>query len=328
MHAHHAFPHREGHTSHVSVFPSIPSRRRCHERLDEPRSPVAVSRRAVPVLIALPHDARRRPHRRRRLSPDGSRARHSTPNHLPSARYFRAHDVRWFAKPFFNGVLEPSIARQVARGYAYLGDADSARLRASSPPLACPSGCDKVLCHAKWPEYWWDAGGEARPPMALEVGMRKWLRRIRGAIGMGLTWAAAWGGAGMITMLVFRLVTGSRPDAPVPLMFGAFGFVAGVIFSGVLGLAEGRRRFDQMSLRRFAAWGAAGGLLLAAAFVLAVSLSAGSGFLWNLVVVGPVFAAAAAGSAAGSLALARRTQRPQLLETTEDVTAVGLSRKG
>jgi hypothetical protein len=71
MHAHHAFPHREGHTSHVSVFPSIPSRRRCHERLDEPRSPVAVSRRAVPVLIALPHDARRRPHRRRRLFPNG-----------------------------------------------------------------------------------------------------------------------------------------------------------------------------------------------------------------------------------------------------------------
>jgi len=155
--------------------------------------------------------------------------------------------------------------------------------------------------------------------------MKKWLRRIRGAIGMGLTWAAAWGAAGTITMLGFLLVTGSRPDAPCPLMFAVFGFVAGVIFSGVLGLVEGRRRFDQMSVPRFAAWGAAGGFLLSAAFVLAVSLAGDPAFLWNLVVVGPVFALAAAGSAAGSLALARRAQDQALLETTEDATAVGLS---
>ena len=154
--------------------------------------------------------------------------------------------------------------------------------------------------------------------------MKKWLRRLRGAIGMGLTWAAAWGGAGTIVVLGFLLRTGSRPDAPFPLMFAAAGLVAGLLFSGVLGLVEGRRRFDQMSLRRFAAWGAAGGFLLAAAFVLAVSLSGSPGFLWNLVVVGPVFAAAAAGSAAGSLALARRVRNRELLETTDDVTAAAL----
>jgi hypothetical protein len=128
-------------------------------------------------------------------------------------------------------------------------------------------------------------------------------------------------------MLGFLLRTGSRPDAPFPLVFGVFGFVAGVIFSGVLGLVEGRRRFDQMSLPRFAAWGAAGGFLLAAIFVLAVSLTGDPAFLWNLVVVGPLFALAAAGSAAGSLALARRAQDPELLETTEDVTAVGVSER-
>jgi hypothetical protein len=143
--------------------------------------------------------------------------------------------------------------------------------------------------------------------------MKTWWRRIRGAIGMGLTWAAAWGGAGTIVMLGFLLVTGSRPDAPFPLMFSAFGFVAGVIFSSVLGLVEGRRRFDQMSLPRFAAWGAAGGFLLSAAFVLAVSLAGDPAFLWNLVAAGPVFAVAGAGSAAGSLALARRAERRELL---------------
>src|SRR5262245_16136057 len=161
--------------------------------------------------------------------------------------------------------------------------------------------------------------------MAWEAGMKNWLRRIRGAIGMGLTWAAAWGAVGTVTMLGFLLVTGSRPDAPFPLMLGAFGFVSGVIFSGVLGLVEGRRRFDQMSISRFAAWGAAAGSLLSTTFVLAVSLTGDLAFLRNLVLVGPVFAFAAAGSAAGSLALARMAQDRALPERTEDMTAVGPS---
>ena len=155
--------------------------------------------------------------------------------------------------------------------------------------------------------------------------MKKWLRRIRGAVGMGLIWGAAWGVAGAIVMLGFLLKTGSRPDAPFPIMFGAFGFLAGVVFSGVLGLVEGRRRFGQMSLPRFALWGAIGGLLLSATFVLAVSLGGDPAFLRNLLVIGPVFAIAGAGSAAGSLALARKAQDRAFLEATEDVTAVGLS---
>ncbi|HEY2850595.1 MAG TPA: hypothetical protein VGI97_12005 [Gemmatimonadaceae bacterium] len=149
------------------------------------------------------------------------------------------------------------------------------------------------------------------------------MRRIRGAVGMGLTWGAAWGAAGGIVMLGFLLKTGSRPDAPFPFMFGAFGFVAGVVFSAVLGLAE-RRRFDEMSLPRFAVWGAVGGLLLSVVFVLAVSRG-DPAFLSNLLMVSPVFAAAAAGSAAGSLAMARRAQDRALLDVSEDVIAVGLS---
>ncbi len=138
--------------------------------------------------------------------------------------------------------------------------------------------------------------------------MTSWMSRTRGAMGIGLTWAAAWGAAGAVVVLGFLLVTGSRPDPPFPLMLGAFGFVAGVVFSGVLGLVEGRRRFNQMSLPRFAAWGTAVGFLLSATFVSTVALAGDPAFLWNLPVLGPVFAVAAAGSAAGSLALARRAQ--------------------
>lgn len=155
--------------------------------------------------------------------------------------------------------------------------------------------------------------------------MADWMKRVRGALGIGLTWAAVWGGAGVIVTLGFVVRTGSRPDAPFPLLFSLAGFVAGLLFSGALSVAEGRRRFDEMSLHRFAAWGAAGGFALASAFVLAVSLSGDPAFLWNLVVVGPAFAGAAAGSAAGSLALARRAQDRVLLAPRDDRTELGLS---
>lgn len=154
--------------------------------------------------------------------------------------------------------------------------------------------------------------------------MKLWLKRIRGALGIALTWAVAGGAIGAIIALGFVVRTGSRPDAPFPLMLGALGFIAGLLFSGVLMLMEGRRRFDQMSLPRFAAWGGATGLALSSAFFLAVSRG-DPAFLKYLVVVGPVVSLAAAGCAAGSLALARRAQDRELLEATEDRPAVGRS---
>ena len=156
--------------------------------------------------------------------------------------------------------------------------------------------------------------------------MNRWLRRIRGAVGMGLTWALAWFGVGMILMLGLLLVTGSTgADVPYPLGFGAFGFVAGVTFSGVLGLLEGRRRFDQMSLPRFAGWGAVGGLLLTGIFVSVAALVGDTTPLRNLEVLVPVFALAGAGSAAGMLALARRAEERELLDASEEVSEVGLT---
>ncbi len=149
--------------------------------------------------------------------------------------------------------------------------------------------------------------------------MKKWLRRIRGAIGIGLTWAAAWFGAGLILLLILPV---GAADVPFPLFFGLLGFLAGVTFSGVLGIVEGRRRFDQMSLPRFAVWGGVGALLLSGIFVLATGLG-GDAFL----VLGPVFALSGAGCAAGSLALARMAEDRELLDTGEEAADVGLSEK-
>lgn len=145
--------------------------------------------------------------------------------------------------------------------------------------------------------------------------MRNWLRRIRGAIGMGLIWAMTWFGAGLILLLVVGV---GAADVPFPLFFGLLGFLAGVTFAGILGIAERRRTFDQMSLPRFAAWGGVGGFLLSV--VLAVVLG-GDAFP----ILGSIFALSGAGCAAGTLALARRAKDRQVLDAGADVSEARLT---
>src|SRR5688500_18109716 len=113
-------------------------------------------------------------------------------------------------------------------------------------------------------------GGTARPDRAAvpfpssgrrvrRRPMTNRLQRIRGAIGMGLTWAAGWAPIGAVT----GWVTGAALGFPLGVVtanyavtFGVLGFIGGTIFSTVLRLAEGGRSFDQLSLPRFVAWGA------------------------------------------------------------------------
>lgn len=134
---------------------------------------------------------------------------------------------------------------------------------------------------------------------------------------MGLTWATAWFSAGMALLLV---VGPDAADVPFPLGFGLLGFLAGLTFSGVLALTEGRRRFDQMSLPRFAAWGALGGALFSALFVPVAGLGLG-----GLAILAPVLGLAGAGCAAGTLALARMGEDRALLRASDEVASVGLS---
>jgi hypothetical protein len=134
--------------------------------------------------------------------------------------------------------------------------------------------------------------------------MKKWVRRIRAAIGMGLTWGAAWSGAGA----VLARVPGFYSDLPFALLFAPLGFATGIIFSGILVAIERRRGFDRMSLSRFAAWGALSGLLLSGVFVVGAALRGDN--LWGeFLVFGPPLAVASAVCAAGSLAMAKRAER-------------------
>lgn len=162
--------------------------------------------------------------------------------------------------------------------------------------------------------------------------MRKWLRRIRGAIGVGLTWAAGWAPIGALVGVVLHTVL---PGAPIGLgavvalnatTFAVLGFVGGAIFSAVLRLTEGGRRFDELSLPRFAVWGAVGGILLGGVAVAAGFWGAGFGPIG----AGMVGAATllGAGSAAGSLAFARRADDRERLEANVNVVDAGLTGRG
>ena len=165
---------------------------------------------------------------------------------------------------------------------------------------------------------------------AEEAAMKTLLRRIRGALGMGVTWALAGFLAGMSIELIHNIwpnPLGSAVDIwPAALAYP--GFFGGVAFAAVLGIAGRRHRFDELSLPKVAAWGAVGGLLvsLIPAAMIALGFATPNVPLWQITValLGP-FAVGGAIAASGSLALARTTEDRELLDVSRTVAAVGLT---
>jgi hypothetical protein len=143
--------------------------------------------------------------------------------------------------------------------------------------------------------------------------MSQWLRNLRGALKMGLTWAIAWGiGVGGL----FELVGNIWPGAPLvglvdiwPMVLGIPGFLSGTVFAFVLRLSDGRRRFEQLSIPRFATLGAVGGLLSGAITVAVVIAAAGAPSFWiQAAAVCAVPTVLSTLSAVGTLALARQAE--------------------
>ena len=163
------------------------------------------------------------------------------------------------------------------------------------------------------------------------------LRRIRGAIGMGLTWAFGWAVAGVLIGAASVVLPGlpwsaffEVFDAPLPAL-AIPGFFAGMFFSTVLGIAGRNRRFRELSLPQFAAWGAVGGLMLVLfPFALvAVGLASREG---SDIGTGQILAAIAgpfillsAISASVTLIVARVAEGRELRRTGEEDADVGLT---
>ena len=142
--------------------------------------------------------------------------------------------------------------------------------------------------------------------------MKGLLRRLRGIIGTGLTWAVGW--MGLIGLVVFPVLAllGNPIFSNIGLyltnvfIVGVGGFIAGGGFAVVLGVLERHKKLEDLSSWRMGIWGALGGLVFAAALVEVSPLS---------LIISAVLGA---GSAAGSLALAKRAKDPDQIEGNDE----------
>jgi hypothetical protein len=136
------------------------------------------------------------------------------------------------------------------------------------------------------------------------------LRKLRGVVGIGLTWAIFWSVAGTILQGGLALLGVLRaPDLSVaPFMWGLMGFYGGSIFGTLLSVTEGRRTLEKLRIGRVAAWGAIAGVALPMVYNFmrgdpaVVSMA---NLLSNALILAPL----SAGSAAGMTALAQGAAR-------------------
>jgi len=148
--------------------------------------------------------------------------------------------------------------------------------------------------------------------------MNKWLRRVRGVLGMGVIWAIGGLGVAAVIEGADNVIPGGIPAIHVIDMWPPFllvaGFVGGVAFGTLLGLVGTRRRFEDFSLPGFTALGAATGLLLAG-----VVVATGGPTL-----VAAVALASGTIGGAASLVVARVAQRRGLLRGGAEMDRVPL----
>ena len=145
--------------------------------------------------------------------------------------------------------------------------------------------------------------------MHTRIAVTKWLKCIRDAVLMGLTWAVIWAPIGVLTGLIVD------PDGSMDEMWVAVGgypgFLCGAVFSAVLRVSKGRSRFEELSLSQAGAKGAVSGVLVGAIPFGALA-SDGTGGLrgWPLgVLIIATLALLSVVSACGSLALAKGWRR-------------------
>ena len=148
--------------------------------------------------------------------------------------------------------------------------------------------------------------------------MTKWLRRVRGALLMGVIWAVLWMPVGL---LIGALVDpDGAMDEPWVLVGTYPGFLAGVLFSVVLGIAARRRKLDDLSVAKVARWGAAAGVLIGSLpFVLGDASGSAKPLWWLPVAVVGSITVLSTVSATASLVLAKRSERMELTAGGEDI---------
>jgi len=140
--------------------------------------------------------------------------------------------------------------------------------------------------------------------------MKRLFQRLRGIIGTGLTWAAAWVGlgagigvlSGMEMGFILRLALGNSVS----------GFLAGASFAVILSVAERNHSLEELSLKRIALWGAVGAAGLS---LLPLAYGVPIAYLFTPILIN---GGIGAGMATGSVAMARRAEDRQLTSGPSD----------
>ena len=134
------------------------------------------------------------------------------------------------------------------------------------------------------------------------------LRRLRGMLGMGITWAVGWAILMFIIGTIIGVVDPDQIDEGeepwrLALMVGTVGLISGSVFALIFSSAERRKRIRDLSVLRSTLWGALGG----AALPLLTSMN--DSVLFNTIPLGAIFAAS-------TVAIARRAalREPEELE--------------
>ena len=138
------------------------------------------------------------------------------------------------------------------------------------------------------------------------------LRKLRGFLGVGITWGAAWGAIGGLIGLGIMLVNpaGSVFVNPVlgwALGIGAYGVISGFGFAALLSINDGEKLLGQLSLKRVAVWGVLGAAAVPLAFGAAGSFTAGTTLIDVLGAIG-VTGLLGGLSAPASVGIARRAE--------------------
>ena len=128
--------------------------------------------------------------------------------------------------------------------------------------------------------------------------MSKILRSLRGLLGIGLTWGIVWAAVMIAVGMIIEVVDPDSIDpGEEPIVLGAVvglvGFISGLVFGGLLSIAERQKTISDLSLSRVAMWG----ILVSAAFPLLAGKD-----IRMMLFLGPLGAV----SALTSVALARR----------------------
>ena len=142
------------------------------------------------------------------------------------------------------------------------------------------------------------------------------LRKLRGALGLALTWAVAWGLGGFLLGVLLYLV--GPGFGPIPfwslapllaLRTGMLGFVGGGAFAVVLGTIHRKRRLGELGSFRMALWGALAGLVMPVAGIATIVGATGGGIPIRAI-LGPavvVFGGLGAATSVMTIKLAQRS---------------------